>query len=220
MKKTILVLMMTLFVLFLITGCNSTIGPGLPGEESHAGILSGWLFEVETDTGVQKFLATGNEGNEVMNELEILEWTRYDSWQEPSLVWTLEEWSADCERQRSGTKDCSEEMWESENQEKIENCVEEPEQVMPPQEPQENGDVSVPPTIQPTVTCPPKIKDYEDWLADCESYNEMLQECSYLPFEDFEEIMNNYLIENSIDGTIADKYVAQFPIFGTGNPIE
>ncbi|MBU1245626.1 MAG: hypothetical protein KKH88_04545 [Nanoarchaeota archaeon] len=216
MKKILITMLILAILVVSTTGCNRKIGPGLPGEESHVGVLSGWLFEVETESGVQKFLVADDLfGGDVKTEQEILEITRYDSWQEPSQIWTLEGWSADCERQKSGTKDCSEEMWESENQEKIENCVEEPEPVIvPPID--EDGEVSVPSAAQPTVTCPPKIKDYEDWLADCESYNEMLQECSYLPFEDFEEIMNNYLTENNIEGTAVNYNVVMFPINPSG----
>ena len=192
MKKIIITILILAILIFSTTGCNRKIGPGIdPGEESHVGTIEGWLFEVESETGTQKFLVRGSpEQGGILNEQEIIEITRQDSWQEPTLIWTLEEWLAECEKQKSQIKECTEETWESENQEWLNECE------LVPNDP----------------ICPPKLYDYEDWETICTARNENLENCQFLPHEDFENMIQNYLDENSIQGIAIDSYVAMFAI--------
>ncbi|MFH1111755.1 MAG: hypothetical protein V1712_01655 [Patescibacteria group bacterium] len=156
-------------------------------------MVSGWLFEIAVPNGVQKYLIQ-DDGEQItyLTEKEILKWVRSDIWIEPAFKWTPEQWATKCDEEKEQlqvVQSCSQS--EFDNFRSSLNCQNDPTQKL----------------------C---NESFENWRLDCEDNNQRstTRTCILMPYEKYQTLMENYLHDHQINGSIMSAYVVSIPIVG------
>ncbi len=154
---------------------------------SRFAAINGWLFEIKTDQGIEKFMVRfgswPNNTGKVITEDELIKLIRTGKWTPPFEKHSKEEWLAQCDKRQEQKRDCSEEAWQSE-------C-----------------------SGSDAKSC---LASFEYWQQQCEIWNTNLMSCYDSQYEDYEPIMLSYLQENGIEGEIINSYVGYFMVAGSG----
>lgn len=149
-------------------------------------MFSGWLFEVKTPSEIQKYLIIDNgEQIAILTEKEILKAVRSDKWIEPTIKYTPEQWAVRCKEQQSLAQKCSYDEFQLQLP-----CHQNPNQKW----------------------C--RQGSFENWRRECEHINEGLTSCILVPYEKYKTLMENYLHDHGVNGSIINAYVALIPIVG------